>query len=196
MIYHDIIRGILDATWPVLLICSIIAICFKLYDLLINKKKLILYKEILYLAFIIYCICLFQTVTFQDVSWSTSNITPFKEIFRYEFGSNYFFRNVVGNIVMFIPLGFFLSYFLKIKNFLYLIIMCLIISVSIEITQLLIGRVFDVDDLVLNVIGGLLGYGLFYVLNKLKIYINDKICNIIVIIILFIIGIYLGGLYV
>ena len=31
-------------------------------------------------------------VTFQDVSWSTSNFTPFKEIFRYEIGDRLFYK--------------------------------------------------------------------------------------------------------
>lgn len=75
------------------------------------KVDFILYKELFSLLFVIYVMCLFYVVTFQDVSWSTSNFIPFKEIFRYEFGTKLFFKNVIGNMIMFVPFGFFVSYF-------------------------------------------------------------------------------------
>ena len=44
----------------------------------------------------------------------------------------------------------------------------LITSLSIEIVQMVIGRVFDVDDIILNIIGGLAGYYLYYVLRMVS----------------------------
>ena len=38
---------------------------------------------------------------------------------------------------------------------------------SLEIVQLLIGRVFDVDDIILNILGGLLGYGIYFILRRI-----------------------------
>ena len=87
---------------------------------------------------------LFHIVTFQDVTWSTSNFTPFKEIFRYTFGSRAFYKNVVGNMIMFMPYGF-VSYFISLKPYL-ILLLSLIVSITIETTQL-IGRVFDIDDI-------------------------------------------------
>ena len=67
---------------------------------------------------IIYILCLFQIVTVQDtVYWSTNNFIPFKEIFRYEFGSKVFIHNIIGNIILFIPFGFFVSSILKTKKY-------------------------------------------------------------------------------
>ena len=40
-------------------------------------------------------------------------------------------------------------------------------SLSIELTQLFIGRVFDVDDILLNVLGGIIGYLFYYILSKI-----------------------------
>jgi len=85
-------------------------------DLIKNKKQVVLYRELLSLLFVIYVLCLFYVVTFQDVSWSTSNFVPFQEMFRYDFGSRLFIKNVLGNMLLFIPYGFFMAYYLKIKK--------------------------------------------------------------------------------
>ena len=44
-----------------------------------------------------------------------------------------------------------------------------LLSLTIEITQLLtrVGS-FDVDDLILNTAGGIAGYLLFYIMNKIR----------------------------
>lgn len=38
-------------------------------------------------------------------------------------------------------------------------------SVTVETTQLLIGRVFDIDDIILNIIGGIVGYGIYRLID-------------------------------
>lgn len=43
-----------------------------------------------------------------------------------------------------------------------------IASLAIELTQLSIGRVFDVDDVILNVIGAVVGYYLYKLFTKIK----------------------------
>ncbi len=193
---RDIVIDIIESTWPIVFICSVIVITIKAYDILVNKKEFIFYKEFIILTFIIYCICLFQIVTFQDVSWSTNNFVLFKEITRYDFGSSSFIRNVLGNVLLFVPLGFYYSYFLKIKNYIYILLMVLLSSLTIETTQLLIGRVFDIDDILLNVIGGTIGYLSYLVLDKLFFLKKRYICNIITIVLIVLIAIYLGGIYV
>ena len=74
--------------------------------------------------------------------------------------------------------------------------MSLIVSVTIEVTQLVIGRVFDVDDILLNVCGGLLGYFVYRFLNNIKeklpnVLKNQIFYNIIVTIIVIIIVMYI-----
>ena len=114
------------------------------------------------LSFIIYILCLFQVVTFtDDVTWASNNFIPFKEILRYNVTSRLFIKNVIGNMIMFLPFGFFISYYLENVKAIFNIILTLIASVAIEIVQLAIGRVFDVDDIILNVCGGLLGYFIY-----------------------------------
>ena len=121
------------------------------------------------LSFIIYILCLFQVVTFtDDVTWSTNNFIPFKEILRYNVTSRLFLKNVIGNMIMFLPFGFFISYYLENKKPYLTIILTLIASIAIETVQLAIGRVFDVDDIILNICGGLLGYLIYYLMYKIS----------------------------
>ena len=184
------IQGVINMAWPMVLISIVIVVSLRITYMIKNKVHFTLYKELLMLSFIIYILCLFQIVTFQDdVSWSSNNFIPFKEIFRYEFGSRLFIKNVLGNITLFLPFGLFTSYYLDIKKPPLVILLTLIASSSIEIVQMMIGRVFDVDDIILNLIGGLLGYYIFAVLRRIgdsmpKIVKSEMFLNIISVIIL------------
>ena len=162
------IQGVINFTWPMIIISVIIMVSFRICYLVTTKEKIVLYKELTMLIFGIYILCLFQVVTFQDdASWATNNFIPFKEIMRYNITSRLFFKNVVGNMIMFLPFGFFVSYYLKSEKLTLPLFLILIASISIEVVQLLIGRVFDVDDILLNILGGLLGYGLYFILRRL-----------------------------
>ena len=166
--FRSTIINIFENVWPMLLIIMTILISLRITYLCMHKPKVYFYKELLMLGFVIYISCLFYVVTFQDVSWSSSNFIPFQEMFRYEIGSRMFFKNVVGNMIMFLPYGFFISYFLKLKKPMIAFFLSFIVSITIELTQMMIGRVFDVDDIILNVIGGLLGFSLYYFLDKVR----------------------------
>ena len=108
------IQGVIDFTWPMIIISMIIMISFRICYLIKSKEKIVIYKELTMLIFGIYILCLFQVVTFQDdVTWATNNFIPFKEIMRYNITSRLFFKNVLGNMIMFLPFGFFVSYYLK-----------------------------------------------------------------------------------
>lgn len=162
------LRGVVNFTWPMILISIVIIVSLRIADLIKNKKKFILYKELLALSFIIYILCLFQVVTFQDtVNWASNNFIPFREILRYHLGSRLFFKNVLGNMLLFLPFGFFVSYYLDIKKVYVPLILTVIASVSIECVQMAIGRVFDIDDILLNTLGGMAGYGFYILLLKI-----------------------------
>ena len=187
MIVKDVFHEILPEIWPMIVIITVILVSLRLASIR-GSKKLVIYKELIMLLFIIYILCLFHIVTFQDVNYGVSNFIPFKEIFRYDIGSAKFIKN-------FIPYGFFASYFLKNKKFVTIGILALIVSLTIEIVQLNIGRVFDIDDVILNVIGALFGYllyvGLSAISSKLpKIFRSDAFLNILVIVIIVIMIIY------
>lgn len=183
------IKNILSNIWPMIVIITVILSSLRLAYIIKNKQPFVLYREILKLGFVIYIISLFYVVTFQDVSWSTSNFIPFKEMLRYRLFSDLFFKNVMGNLIMFMPYGFFVSYFLKLEHKKTIVYLSLLTSCTIEFTQLIIGRVFDVDDILLNVIGGVLGYFLFRMVYIVRDHLPERLknnifYNIIVIIIL------------
>ena len=191
---RDITLDMLDTTWPMLVISCLVAMVLRITYLVINGKKFVLYEELLKLFFIIYILCLFQIVTAQDVSFGGVNIIPFKEIFRYDIGSHKFFRNVMGNIMLFIPFGFLSSYLLKNRKLGVVTILTIIASLTIEVVQYYIGRVFDIDDIILNLVGGIVGFliyvGLDAIRNKIKLFKNDTILDILIIIILVLVMLY------
>lgn len=162
------IQGVIDMTWPMLLISVVVVVSLRITYLIKNREHFTLYQELLALSFIIYILCLFQIVTFQDtVSWSSNNFIPFREIFRYHIGSRLFLKNVLGNVLLFMPFGFFSSYYLKFKKPWVILGLTLVTSFSIEVIQMSIGRVFDVDDILLNIIGGYFGYLIYSVISRI-----------------------------
>ena len=184
------IKNVIDLTWPMIIISIVVLVSLRITYLIKNKEHLTLYRELLTLSFIIYILCLFQIVTFQDeVNWSSNNFIPFKEMFRYELGSRLFLKNVIGNLLLFLPFGFFTTHYLKSEKPYIVIIITVIVSVAIELVQMAIGRVFDIDDIILNIVGGTLGYFIYALLrsigNKLpKVFKSEVFLNIISVIIL------------
>ena len=162
------IGNVFEFSLPMIIISVVVAITLRVADIVKNKKEFSLYKELIALSFIIQILCLFQVVTFQDNNnISSNNLIPFREMFRYDFGSRLFLKNVLGNIIMFLPYGFFTSYFLKEKRLIPILALTVITSLTIESTQLMIGRVFDIDDILLNIVGGVLGHYLYILILKI-----------------------------
>lgn len=156
---------------PTIAICLVIYVSLRIAYLIKNKIKFHFINEMFFLVFICYVLCLFYAVTYQDVNGSGTgnvNLTLFREVTRYEFGSALFYKNVIGNMLMFLPYGFFVSYFLNEKRTILVMLMTLLVSCTIEYIQLKIGRVFDIDDIFLNVIGGMLGAWIFLGMTKFK----------------------------
>lgn len=166
---NNIIGNVIDTTWPMVLVSVVIIVSLRVAYLIKNRGHFVLYQELLELASIIYVLILFQIVTNQDVvSWSTNNFIPFREIFRYKIGSRLFLKNVVGNMLLFLPYGFFASYYLKEEHPRLILFLTLVGSCVIETVQMSIGRVFDVDDIFLNAVGGLLGFYLYYLIINIS----------------------------
>ena len=165
---NDSIKGVMEFTWPMIIICILTLSSIRITYLIKNKREFVLYKEIFYLLFLIYILCLFQVVTVEDTSsLGSNNLMPFKEILRYKLGTRLFFKNVIGNIVLFIPYGLFVSAYTKLDRALHALCLVFFASTAIEVTQLLIGRVFDIDDIILNVLGGFIGYGIYSVSDSI-----------------------------
>lgn len=161
-------RIMMGNTLPIIILVSVMAIFLRIYFLKKANKKIVLSKEIPNLFFLIYILCLFQIVTSQDISGNHGiNIDFFKELTRYEVGTRLFYRNIIGNIILFIPFTFFIAHLLKVRSHIIMYLFTLLISLTIETTQLYIGRAFDVDDIILNLIGGIIGFLIYNFVSKI-----------------------------
>lgn len=67
--------------------------------------------------------------------------------------------NVYGNVAMFVPIGWLVAVLATRRRLLVGTLAALLLSASVEVWQMLSGSFGDVDDLVLNGLGGLLGAG-------------------------------------
>ncbi|KAA0784055.1 hypothetical protein COM04_21450 [Bacillus wiedmannii] len=93
-------------------------------------------------------------------------------------------RNVGGNILLLMPLGFLAPIiwdkFKKIKN---TILLGLAISISIELLQLIESlfsswiRITDIDDVICNVIGSIVGYFIYKITLMLASKFNIQVLN-------------------
>lgn len=153
-----------------------------------NKRERI-ETVFLYGVFICYMLFLIKLLFLSRVSiWDlfnsqrtldrSVNLVPFYSIKEYIFSSSDTIRkfalgNVVGNIVAFIPLGTYFTLFKNNKRVITNLISIFIVSLFIEIIQGLLGiGASDIDDIILNCLGGLvgiLGYKfLFFILREEK----------------------------
>ena len=144
-----------------------------------TRKRL---KNISRILFIVYIIAALYFLFFSEFLGRTStseefryNITLFKEInrfwiYRHQLGIGVMLVNIAGNVLCFVPFGTFLPMISKkraLKNPVIVTFLAFMFSLIVEISQLIM-RVgaFDVDDLLLNTIGGFIGYILYFILSK------------------------------
>ena len=99
-----------------------------------------------------------------DKGLKGANFLPFKMI-RFitesdNFSAEYKIENIAGNIVGFIPLGILIPMlFTGMRKVFRTVLFIFFISLAFETIQLCTGLgIFDVDDLILNVTGGFIGY--------------------------------------
>lgn len=76
-------------------------------------------------------------------------------------------QNIIGNILLFLPLGIFLPcLFPTLNSIKKVAVICFLCSLSIELIQLILRqygtyRTVDIDDIILNTTGGILGWLIF-----------------------------------
>lgn len=98
------------------------------------------------------------------------NFVPFETVrlFAAHFTWDAFLLNVVGNVVMFIPIGLFLPWlYQKWQRAWKIALVGLAVPIGIESVQFFIGRSTDIDDVMMNFIGVMLGWGLFLLAKRL-----------------------------
>lgn len=171
---HDILINLL----PMIVLFSVVMIVIRIVIIKYTKEKIIVYKELKNLCFIIYLFALFKLVTTTDFQSFSNNFIPFKEIMRYKTTSVLFYRNIIGNILLFLPFGYLITDYVyeqaKKCNLFITLLLTFLTSLTIETIQMFIGRSFDIDDIILNIIGGTLGYITYKIFHKIIKYIPEK----------------------
>ena len=167
---------------PIYLICRLIFIKK-------TKKQVKVFNEILLTIFILYIIGLAsQTIIpywnmgiYSDTgkfyfnirltnSISEINLIPFKTLYEYLFVNNtsvsgwssVSILNIFANTLLFLPLGLLTPLLWeKYDSFYKILTLGLISTCLIEFIQIFIGRSTDIDDVILNTIGVIIGYTIF-----------------------------------
>lgn len=139
-----------------------------------TKKRVHICGRILFVAYLVFALyVMFFSERLDRTMVSTEyryNLTPFAEIerfwnMRYSYGWDVTLINLLGNVICFMPFGFLVPTLSKkrvLNNILSVTILAMAFSMTIETAQLLakVGA-FDVDDIILNTLGGFLGYVIF-----------------------------------
>ncbi|PPA70922.1 VanZ family protein [Jeotgalibacillus proteolyticus] len=101
------------------------------------------------------------------------NLVPFRtfDIYINNINSGFAYKNILGNIIPFIPMGFLIpaAFFSKMK-ILKTLFSCFVVICSIEIVQLtLYLGSFDIDDIILNLLSCIIGILLFVISRNFKV---------------------------
>ena len=147
-----------------------------------NKKKSTGIRAFAVVLFFIYFLVLFYFLFFSEEMGRTYvereyhyNLIPFREIVRFYtyreiVGFKAYALNLFGNIIAFIPFGFMVPILnWRCRQMEKVACISFYLSITIECIQF-ISRVgaFDVDDLILNTLGGILGYCVLCVANQIR----------------------------
>ena len=150
-----------------------------------QKNKCLLLIFILYILFVIkvivfkYSYAQLQEIVNgwqKDVIWeglSTANFTPLKTIKMYiryyELPGIRSFANLFGNVLIFVPFGMLLPMIHKAsQNIMVLLANGFLFVLGIEVFQLFSAfGAFDVDDIMLNCLGVLIGGVLYHILTRM-----------------------------
>ncbi len=166
------------------LICLPFYIVLRIFYMRLRKGPRNAAREIVMALFILFVAGLFALVFQPGPGYSAAGIginaarerlstgagitlRPFETIQRFlGRGSPYqILVNIVGNVCMFVPIGFCLPLLWQRWQRLWkTFFACLFLTFFIETAQLFVGRDTDVDDVILNVLGGVLGYLLYKLL--------------------------------
>ncbi|AKA67446.1 VanZ family protein [Clostridium scatologenes] len=172
-----------------------------------DKTRLL--KAVLWILFIAYIAALFKILIFRYLPISqlfsgsygeirSINLIPFKTVIQDIVNSRTMgymraISNTFGNIIIFIPFGYFIpSLNEKYSRFSNVLISTACFSLFFEISQYILGvGSSDVDDIILNTTGGIIGYVLYKYINKLIPKRNTFYMSIIITTFIFFIG---GGI--
>lgn len=188
-LFHYVIEYLKDyisGMIPYMIIAVPLIMVIRIISRYINKKRKIkstLFHEIGFWIFALFLVGLAsQTVMEYSINENGNfifgfdsshkiNLIPGK-IFIESINDNgniyfdYFVLNFIGNVGIFIPIGFFVPLLWRNINIKKAVLVGFCTSLFIELTQLILPRVTDIDDLWMNTLGAVIGYLIYIVINK------------------------------
>lgn len=137
----------------------------------LKKKGKTVIRQLSYIGLIcsiiliIFATCLFMPINFHPEQY-TLNLKPFNWIGTID-GFDKFVVEKIPNIMLFIPLGFFVpAVFKNMRKFWKTSLLAFAVTFSIEFFQYFAGRSSDIDDIIMNLLGAIIGYVLFELFNR------------------------------
>lgn len=109
-------------------------------------------------------------LNFSGTHEAPPNFVPFRTILPYLLGHKGLIIagiNIIGNIILLVPIGFFLPYVLKEMNWRKAILLAILSGLVIEGLQTILHvGIFDIDDVILNGLGFMIGYWKFLIFPR------------------------------
>lgn len=168
---NDLFQYLHPIVYMVVWLCLTVLIFFLIY--LFRKEHIVMSRRIVIGALIVYTICLLMLLFMRpgNQSYDSYNLVPFETVSFYlsgEVAPLVAIYNLAANIGLFIPYG---TAFLLLSKKRPSTVVLLAVPVAgiaiIEVTQWLTGRgSLDIDDLLLNVAGVIIGYALTPVVRR------------------------------
>ena len=140
----------------------------------IKGKDVLLVNTLLYiyLSFVLYFTLMPFITSIPFVlnhPYKPMNLVPFIDVSA---GRGDFLRQVILNIIMSMPFGFLFPLTQnRTGKFIKTVFFCFLMSLAIELLQPFFNRASDVTDLITNVFGGMLGYGLYVIFKPVTFWI-------------------------
>jgi len=190
---QSILRHVMDMLPYILISLPFIAVFRGVRIYCISKKggHTTVLRECAMLLFLLFMAGLFSQTIIPKIEITASGIgivqngegginwVPFKifadSVREFKAGNrSYFIINLLGNIGMFAPIGFFTALLWRKVGFGKAVLITFAISLFIELCQLPQPRWTDIDDLWMNTLGGAVGYGLYRLLGMAFPKLPDK----------------------
>jgi len=133
-------------------------------------------KYFIAILFVIYFAVLVKLIVFKylptHIVIADGNYIPLKTILPYLNGSPTWIvakNNLIGNIALFVPLGFLIPLIYRhTLTWKHILFIAFTVSMALESAQIILRvGVFDVDDIILNVLGAIVGYGAFVYIKSI-----------------------------
>ncbi len=153
-----------------------------------NLKTMKMKKRLILIVILIaYCAFLVKVMVFKDLPLirlgplmfrfggtheGPANLVPFKTILPYLLGEHGFiigFLNIAGNIVLLVPIGFLVPFIYRDMTWKKSLALAVAAGFTIEGMQAVLRvGIFDIDDIILNGLGVMIGYWVFTISAKTR----------------------------